>query len=431
MTPIAPPVFYDLSEIFFASAGKLKIYGVIRVIAEIGMELARLDSKVRFVVYSPGHHAFFEVKPDFSHLYDGEYVDIGIPPEAAPRTFRSVFHQNKVWRRLAYMLAAPWVDLRNRKRWSRSGQPSQPADLTGAILVSASRPKFIVEYLRTLKRSNAFLVPMLHDLIPLHEAPNTSRYANFRGDNAAILRAAALVLTNSEFTRQEIDRFADKGILPRPKSAVAVPLAHECRESLMPAERPAPSGKYLLCVGSAIGRKNLQTVFRALQLLEKADRASEFVLVLAGAPNPRASAWLDQYGFESVRQKVRFFESPSHAELVNLYKHATCVVVPSKMEGWGLPAGEALWLGVPVICSSADALREAGAGLALHFATDSAPELAGLIEIMFSDETFVAAERQKINSENSCLRSWETVASELLHAVSPLSSSTGALLHIN
>ncbi len=412
-----PPFYYDLSEILYAAAGRRKIYGVLRVIAELGVELQRFDRGVRFVVYSPGHRCFFEVGADFRHLYDGECVDIGIPAGAAPRLLRSVFHRHLLPRRLAHGVAAPVVRAINRSRWRGAGANAARVDLTGATLFSAARPKFIVEYLHALQASGTQLVAMLHDLIPMHEDPQSSRYVNFSGDTAAVLRASAGVLANSEFTRSEVLRFAGRGRLPLPNSIAAVPLSHEFRLPAGETVHALPDGPYLLCVGAALGRKNLEVVFDALALLTRTGSGAPCSLVLAGAPDAKVRAFLSQPEMREVVPRVRFVDNPGHAQLAGLYRHACAAVVPSRMEGWGLPAGEALWLGTPVVCADTPALYESGAGLALLFSPDSATELAALLERLAGDPAFRAAQQARIRAERDRLRSWSLVAAQLFDAV--------------
>ena len=45
-------------------------------------------------------------------------------------------------------------------------------------------------------------------------------------------------------------------------------------------------------------------------------------------------------------------------EMVWLYGHAEAYVIPSLFEGFGLPALEAMYFGVPVVCSNAGSLPE-------------------------------------------------------------------------
>ena len=64
-----------------------------------------------------------------------------------------------------------------------------------------------------------------------------------------------------------------------------------------------------------------------------------------------------------LRACIRFLGPVPDEELVALYRNALFGVYPSFLEGWGLGASEALDFGLPVIISTADALREATCGL--------------------------------------------------------------------
>ena len=56
--------------------------------------------------------------------------------------------------------------------------------------------------------------------------------------------------------------------------------------------------------------------------------------------------------------KVSFFSDISTSEIVMLYAKASCAVVPSLYEGFGLPAGEAMACQVPVVSTDGGALPE-------------------------------------------------------------------------
>jgi len=53
-------------------------------------------------------------------------------------------------------------------------------------------------------------------------------------------------------------------------------------------------------------------------------------------------------------------ENPSDEELAYLYKNSLFTVFPSYYEGWGLPIGESLWFGKPVVASNTSSMREVG-----------------------------------------------------------------------
>lgn len=65
-----------------------------------------------------------------------------------------------------------------------------------------------------------------------------------------------------------------------------------------------------------------------------------------------------------------------------LYQISEAVVYPSRYEGFGFPALEAMLHGVPVICSDAGSLPEVVGPAALHFASGSSDELLeGLVRL--------------------------------------------------
>src|SRR5690606_29206917 len=59
-----------------------------------------------------------------------------------------------------------------------------------------------------------------------------------------------------------------------------------------------------------------------------------------------------------VADQVRFINGINNEELIEHYATAEIAVVPSLYEGFGLPAGEAMACGVPLICSDGGALPE-------------------------------------------------------------------------
>jgi glycosyltransferase involved in cell wall biosynthesis len=89
------------------------------------------------------------------------------------------------------------------------------------------------------------------------------------------------------------------------------------------------------------------------------------------------------------------------------------------MEGWGLPLGEALWLGTPGLASAeAAALREVGGDLAQYFDPDDPTALAALIDQMHTDPESYGALKARIAAGKAGLRTWKHVAQDILAATS-------------
>jgi glycosyltransferase involved in cell wall biosynthesis len=82
-----------------------------------------------------------------------------------------------------------------------------------------------------------------------------------------------------------------------------------------------------------------------------------FKLVVIGAPRPNGEVErrVRELG---INAWVEFTGRISDNQLVNHYARATAAVVPSVYEGFGLPAGEAMACGLPVISTTGGALPE-------------------------------------------------------------------------
>ena len=109
----------------------------------------------------------------------------------------------------------------------------------------------------------------------------------------------------------------------------------------------------ILCVGRASDpNKGIRTLIAALARLASPVRLT---LVDDGAPGNEARKWASSLGCgDRLHATGRI---PTDA-LVNLYRRAALVVVPSRYEGFGLPAAEAMACGTPVVATSAGALPE-------------------------------------------------------------------------
>lgn len=120
---------------------------------------------------------------------------------------------------------------------------------------------------------------------------------------------------------------------------------------------------YYLYVGNAYPHKNLEMLLRAI---------GDKTLVLVGKEDlfykrlPRPS-------------NVIFFGQANDEQLASLFAHATALVFPSLMEGFGLPALEAAACGTPVICSDIPAFREILGPLGNYFMPNDILKLRALL----------------------------------------------------
>lgn len=128
--------------------------------------------------------------------------------------------------------------------------------------------------------------------------------------------------------------------------------------------------------------KGLHILLKALaQLVTK---YTDIKLVVIGTINPkgRAQQLISKLGLDD---KVTLRAKLTTMEICHLYAESSIAVVPSLYEGFGLPAGEAMSCGVPVISSDAGSLPEVVGDAGVLVAKGDVEALAGAIERLHND----------------------------------------------
>ncbi len=159
------------------------------------------------------------------------------------------------------------------------------------------------------------------------------------------VRRADLILTLSESAREDIERVLG---VSREKIRVSYLGA--------PPLDPEPSSKepYFLFVGGTEKRKNLTAALEAFKSIE----GFELRVVGRHKSSPVHDARREQRG-------VRWLGYIDERELVELYRHATALIFPSRYEGFGLPVLEAMARRTPVIAADASSIPEVARGAAI------------------------------------------------------------------
>jgi glycosyltransferase involved in cell wall biosynthesis len=118
---------------------------------------------------------------------------------------------------------------------------------------------------------------------------------------------------------------------------------------------------------------------------------------------------IEKFVHEQKIDRVEFYRDIDDQKLAELYAAAKLYVFPSRLEGFGLPALEAMSMGVPVIAARAGSLPEILGEAAEYFDPNSPAELAEAIETLWLDENkrnkMVARGREQIKKY-----SWTTMA---------------------
>jgi glycosyltransferase involved in cell wall biosynthesis len=196
------------------------------------------------------------------------------------------------------------------------------------------------------------LVVTVHDVAFLREPEAfTRRGLNFHRRGLEIAhREAAAVITASRFARDELidvgfaeDRIhlAPHGVETRvPESASQM----RARLTGLGLDRP-----FIVAVGTVEPRKGLDVLAEALVVAR--EREPDLELAVVGP-----AGWLEVPGLDAPG--IHRLGTVDERTLDALYRNAIACAVPSRYEGFGLPALEAMARGCPVVASNATSLPE-------------------------------------------------------------------------
>jgi glycosyltransferase involved in cell wall biosynthesis len=233
------------------------------------------------------------------------------------------------------------------------------------------------------RRFSSPVVVTLHDMYP-YDSPATFGFPNFYA-NRAILReclgSVDGVACVSGATRSRLD-----ALLPQVARRVPVvttgnyvrlcdnpPLAPSFTAEIQPRQ-------FILSVAQHRSNKNLDLLLRAFAALDAAEPATRS-LVIVGSEGPETPNLHSLAQSLAVTQRVKFVQSLRDEELLWLYRECSLVAIPSRAEGYCLPAAEAIAAGARVVCSDIPILREVCGTDCEYFslAGDSSENLASAI----------------------------------------------------
>jgi len=179
----------------------------------------------------------------------------------------------------------------------------------------------------------------LHDLIQL-QAPGRSRWkfaAYYAGPVRRVVRRAGVVLTVSETSARALREWVDDDRVE------IVNAGNGCSDAFGPRAHAAPdSDPYLLFVGNGRAHKNLDVVLDALV-------SSSDVRLVAVVPEREIAELTARATSRGVDARIRWVSGVDDEKLADLYRGAAATLMPSTLEGFGLPALESIRCGTPVV----------------------------------------------------------------------------------
>jgi glycosyltransferase involved in cell wall biosynthesis len=248
--------------------------------------------------------------------------------------------------------------------------------LRGKIVANNIREFIDIDSYDVQIGNSATMYPMCEKFLPivydlnLPSFPDHAR--NLRWALAGQLKKTSVVCTTTNFIRKEItSRF--------PETNVEVILGGSKLAPIEPTETPREK-PYLVYWGnrlSQVPNKNFAALLKTLPYHHLDLRVSGF----RGVP-PEELKLIEELG---IQDRVIYYDGLNDQELVNLISGATMYVCPSKYEGLGLPAVEALSKGVPVVVTPMGSLPEVTNGSAYIAESYRSKDLLKAIQSVLAD----------------------------------------------
>jgi glycosyltransferase involved in cell wall biosynthesis len=178
------------------------------------------------------------------------------------------------------------------------------------------------------------LVVTVHDVAVLRHPEWFNRWTRTYSRFAVprVVRAAARILVDSEFTRSEV--VALLGVPPAKIRVMPIGV-----DDVFTAAGERAEGDYTLAVGTLEPRKNLPRIAAAV----------DGELRVVGTRG---------WGEVQLPPNVVWLGEVDDEELARQYRGARCLVYASLYEGFGLPVAEALACGCPIVTTRGSAMAE-------------------------------------------------------------------------
>ena len=228
------------------------------------------------------------------------------------------------------------------------------------------------------------------------------------------IRQARLIITVSAAVRGELIRAFGVD----PAKVRVVPLA--VRDDLLSTDSVDTGAvrtayhldaPYWLYVGCLDPNKNLLALLEGYALYHA--RGGKGVLAITGQSRFYGTVLRHHAKKLGIEHSVRFLGYVPDADLPGLYRAATGVVMPSPLEGFGLPALEAMACGTPVIAANGGSLPEvvSSAGFLVDA---SEPREFGEAMLRLDEDRVLRAELQAAGVHRAAQFCWKRAARDTL-----------------
>lgn len=212
------------------------------------------------------------------------------------------------------------------------------------------------------KRPDIKTVFMIHDAIPL-EYPEFVAEETFRAHQRLIMKTAkyanSLIVPTRSAGKAVQEALAQHRGRPIGIHAIPLPI-DDLFQPEMPSIPALANHPYFLICGAIEPRKNHRLLIAVWQELIRRYDTHAPKLVVAGSPGHASGEIIQELqASEELRRHIILTSGLSSPALAQLMAGARAILMPSFVEGFGLPPAEGLTVGTPTLLSDIPAHREA------------------------------------------------------------------------
>lgn len=259
---------------------------------------------------------------------------------------------------------------------------------------------------------NKPFVVTIHDLIPYHFSTGKAstlpfpfykfKFLAYKLIVSQAAKKAKKIIVPSSTTKKDIIDY-----LKVDPSKVQV--VYEGTDESLIRRSTEEKKEYFLYIGNAYPHKNLEFLLNTFK-----DLPSDFKIILVGKKDYFYRR-LEQKAKEMhLEEKIDFFGEASDSQLSSLYKEAKALIIPSFIEGFGLPALEAMANECLVIASDIPTLHEVGGDAAIYFNPNNIDDLTQKLNQVYFNTALYYSENIRRGLKRAREFSWKKTAEETL-----------------
>lgn len=222
------------------------------------------------------------------------------------------------------------------------------------------------------------------------------------------IRHAAKIIAVSGATKQEIiDHYR-----PHPDKVMVTYEGIDSALSKKNEEKIDVKKPFFFSVGNAYPHKNLERLVEAFSIFHQKNPDVHYIFV---GKEDYFSKQLEKLVIEKqLTKNISFYKSVSDGQLAFLYHQAIGLVVPSLMEGFGLPALEAMSNACLVVASEIPAFLEVCGDVPIYFDPYNVADIAEKLDSVYKGKVAHIQEKKNKGMQRANKFSWKDMAKQTL-----------------